>query len=155
MQHIHLTSSTKTEQYKELHEQLIHVLNNESDVIARMSTICSAIKEAFNFYWIGFYRVLNEKELVVGPYSGTLGCLRIQKGKGVCGTAWKLAHSIIVPDVNKFEGHIACSSASKSEIVVPVFKDNQIIAVLDIDSEYYNTFDEIDKEWLERIAELV
>ncbi len=155
MQHIHITSTTKSKQYKELYEQLIHILDNEPDVIARMSTICSAIKEAFNFYWIGFYRVLNEKELVAGPYIGTLGCLRIQKGKGVCGTAWKLKKTIIVPDVNKFEGHIACSSVSKSEIVVPVFKNNQIIAVLDIDSEYHNTFDEVDKEWLERIVKLV
>ncbi|GIV26507.1 MAG: diguanylate cyclase [Bacteroidia bacterium] len=155
MQHIQITTTTKAEQYKELYEQLVHILDQETDMIARMTTICSAIKEAFNFYWIGFYRVLNENELVVGPYIGTLGCLRIQKGKGVCGTAWKLEKTIIVPDVDKFDGHIACSSVSKSEIVVPVFKDNQIIAVLDIDSEYYNAFDETDKEWLEKIVELV
>ncbi len=155
MQHIPITTSTKSYQYKELYEQLTHILDHETDRIARMSTICSAIKEAFNFYWIGFYRVLNEKELVAGPYIGTLGCLRIQKGKGVCGAAWQLEKTIVVPDVKKFDGHIACSSASKSEIVVPVFKNNQIIAVLDIDSVYYNTFDEIDKEWLERIVELV
>jgi len=137
-----------------VYHQLKTILDGEKDIIARMATLCSAIKEAFNFYWIGFYRVDGD-ELVVGPYIGTLACLRIKKGKGVCGTAWKNEQTIIVKNVDEFPGHIACSSESKSEIVVPVFKDNQIIAVLDIDSTEYNTFDDIDKEGLERIVTLV
>lgn len=155
MQHIHLTSTKKEEQYRELYQQLSHILDGEKDIIARMATICSAIKEAFDFYWIGFYRVVGD-ELVAGPYIGTLGCLRIKKGKGVCGTAWSEAKTIIVEDVDTFPGHIACSSVSKSEIVVPVFdKNKNIIAVLDIDSEEYSKFDEVDKAGLERIVELV
>lgn len=154
MQHIVISSQNKKEKYDELYQQLVHILHSEKDVIARMSTICSAIKEAFDFYWIGFYRVV-DNELVVGPYIGTLGCLRIQKGKGVCGTAWKEEKTIIVKDVNNFEGHIACSSESKSEIVVPVFKENNIAAVLDIDHTEYATFDEIDQYGLEKIVTLI
>ena len=154
MEHIHITTVNKKEQYLEVYHQLKTILDGEKDIIARMATICGAIKEAFNFYWIGFYRVDGD-ELVVGPYIGTLACLRIKKGKGVCGTAWKNEQTIIVKNVDEFPGHIACSSESKSEIVVPVFKDNQIIAVLDIDSTEYNTFDDIDKEGLERIVTLV
>ena len=154
MEHIHITTVNKKEQYLEVYHQLKTILDDEKDIIARMATLCSAIKEAFNFYWIGFYRVDGD-ELVVGPYIGTLACLRIKKGKGVCGTAWKNEQTIIVKNVDEFPGHIACSSESKSEIVVPVFKDNQIIAVLDIDNTEYNTFDEIDKEGLERIVTLV
>ncbi len=154
MEHIHITTVNKKEQYLEVFHQLKTILDGEKDIIARMATICGAIKEAFNFYWIGFYRVDGD-ELVVGPYIGTLACLRIKKGKGVCGTAWKNEQTIIVKNVDEFPGHIACSSESKSEIVVPVFKDNQIIAVLDIDSTEYNTFDDIDKEGLERIVTLV
>lgn len=154
MQHIVLTSADKKQQYEELYQQLEHILADEKDTIARMSTICAAIKEAFDFYWVGFYRV-TENELVVGPYMGTLGCLRIKKGKGVCGTCWEKEKTIIVENVDEFPGHIACSSVSKSEIVVPVFKNNKIIAVLDIDSEEYSKFDEIDKAGLERIISLV
>jgi len=154
MEHIHITTVNKKEQYLEIFHQLKTILDDEKDIIARMATICGAIKEAFNFYWIGFYRVDGD-ELVVGPYIGTLACLRIKKGKGVCGTAWKNEQTIIVKNVDEFPGHIACSSESKSEIVVPVFKDNQIIAVLDIDNTEYNTFDDIDKEGLERIVTLV
>jgi GAF domain-containing protein len=154
MEHITITTSSKKEQYEQLYTQLKYILENESDQIARMATICAAIYEAFHFYWIGFYRVVDNK-LVVGPYIGTLGCLRIKKGKGVCGTCWEKGQTIIVPDVEQFPGHIACSSESKSEIVVPVFKNNTIIAVLDIDSTEYNTFDEQDKLGLEKIVELV
>lgn len=154
MQHIHINSTTKQEQYKELYNQLLVILQNEDDIITRMSTICAAIKEVFNFYWIGFYRVAGD-ELVAGPYIGTLACLRIKKNKGVCGTAWQQQKSIIVKNVNEFPGHIACSSESKSEIVIPVFKNNSIIAVLDIDSNSYDTFDNIDQEGLEKIVTLV
>lgn len=154
MQHIRLTKASKKEQYAELYNQLSYILKDESDPIARMSTIVAAIKEAFDFYWIGFYRIV-QNELVVGPYIGTLGCLRIQKGKGVCGTAWAEQKTIIVPNVNEFPEHIACSSESKSEIVVPVFKNDQIIAVLDVDSSLYHQFDETDKKGLEKIVQLV
>lgn len=154
MQHIHIQSKEKQQQYDELYHQLVAILNGETDTIARMATICSAIYEAFHFYWIGFYRVV-EDELVVGPYIGTLGCLRIKKNKGVCGTAWYQQRTIIVKNVDEFPGHIACSSESKSEIVVPVFKDNSVIAVLDIDSTEYATFDEVDKHGLEKIVTLV
>jgi GAF domain-containing protein len=154
MEHITITTTSKKEQYEQLYTQLKYILENESDQIARMATVCAAIYEAFRFYWIGFYRVV-DTELVVGPYIGTLGCLRIKKGKGVCGTCWEKGQTIIVPDVEQFPGHIACSSESKSEIVVPVFKNNSIIAVLDIDSTEYNTFDDQDKLGLEKIVELV
>ncbi len=154
MQHIHLETATKKEQYEELYQQIKLILKGETDSIARMSTICASIKEAFNFYWIGFYRVIQD-ELVVGPYIGTLGCLRIKRGKGVCGISLEKEKTIIVKNVDDFPGHIACSSVSKSEIVVPVFKDNKIIAVLDIDSEEYKTFDEIDAKGLEKIVTLV
>ncbi|GIV29124.1 MAG: hypothetical protein KatS3mg028_0190 [Bacteroidia bacterium] len=154
MQHIHLTTTKKEEQYRELYQQVSYILDGEKDVVARMSTICSAIKEAFDFYWIGFYRVDGD-ELVAGPYIGTLGCLRIKKGKGVCGTCWQEGKTIVVKNVDEFPGHIACSSESKSEIVVPVRdKSNNIIAVLDIDSNTYAQFDEEDKKGLERIVEL-
>lgn len=153
--HITLLSKTKAEQYEELYQQLELIIGDEKDTIARMATICSAIKEAFDFYWIGFYRVSGD-ELVVGPYIGTLGCIRIKKGKGVCGTCWLNQKTIIVEDVEKFPGHIACSSESKSEIVVPVFdSNNQIIAVLDIDSDERAKFDEEDKYGLEKIVRLV
>lgn len=154
MQHIRLTKASKKEQYAELYNQLSYILKDESDLIARMSTIVAAIKEAFDFYWIGFYRII-KNELVIGPYIGMLGCVRIQKGKGVCGTAWAEQKTIIVPNVDEFPGHIACSSESKSEIVVPVFKNDQIVALLDIDSSLYHQFDEIDKEGLEKIVQLV
>lgn len=108
----------------------------------------------FHFWWVGFYRVIDEN-LVLGPFQGPLACTRIKRGKGVCGTAWDKAETIVVEDVEKFPGHIACSSASRSEIVVPVIRNGEVIAVLDIDSEHLNTFDSIDKEWLEKIAEIV
>lgn len=154
MQHIHITATQKTQQYQELYNQLVNILEGEKDIVARMATICAAIKEAFNFYWIGFYRV-NKDELVVGPYIGTLGCLRIKKGKGVCGKCWEKEETIVVANVNEFPGHIACSSVSKSEIVVPVFHNKKVIAVLDIDSEEYSKFDNEDKKGLEKIVELV
>ncbi len=154
MKHIVITSTDKTGKYKELYTQLSLILENEKDLITRMSSICSAIKEVFDFYWIGFYRVSNN-ELAVGPYIGTLACLRIAHGKGVCGTAWQQQKTLIVPDVNLFPGHIACSSDSKSEIVIPIWNNNKIIAVLDIDSEYLSAFDTTDQHYLEQIATLL
>lgn len=150
----------KTEIYQVLYGQIKALTEGESDMIANMANIASMIHETFGFWWTGFYRVCSipetEKEmLVLGPFQGPLACSRIAHGKGVCGTAWAKANTVIVPDVDRFPGHIACSSASKSEIVVPVFKDDSVIAVLDIDSADLDTFDETDALWLERIAALI
>lgn len=150
----------KTEKYQVLYDQIKALTEGESDMIANMANIASMIHETFGFWWTGFYRVCSipetEKEmLVLGPFQGPLACSRIAYGKGVCGTAWAKANTVIVPDVDRFPGHIACSSASKSEIVVPVFKDDTVIAVLDIDSADFDTFDETDALWLERIAALI
>lgn len=144
----------KIEKYKLLYEQVKALIQTEKDEIANMSNIAAIIHETFKFWWTGFYRVINN-ELVLGPFQGPVACTRIAYGKGVCGTAWKEGKTIVVEDVHEFPGHIACSSASKSEIVVPIFKDNQVVAVLDIDSEKFATFDNIDKEWLEKIINLV
>lgn len=143
----------KIEKYKLLYNQIKSLIQNENDTIANMSNVAAIIHETFKFWWTGFYRVINN-ELVLGPFQGPVACTRIGYGKGVCGTSWKEAKTIVVEDVHEFPGHIACSSASKSEIVVPIFKDNQVVSVLDIDSENLATFDNIDKEWLERIIEL-
>ncbi len=142
----------KIEKYKLLYNQIKSLIQNENDTIANMSNVAAIIHETFKFWWTGFYRVINN-ELVLGPFQGPIACTRIGYGKGVCGTSWKEAKTIVVEDVHEFPGHIACSSASKSEIVVPIFKDNQVVGVLDIDSENIATFDNIDKEWLEKIIE--
>ena len=144
----------KIEKYKLLYEQVKALIQTEKDEIANMSNIAAIIHETFKFWWTGFYRVINN-ELILGPFQGPIACTRIGYSKGVCGTAWKEGKTIVVDDVHEFPGHIACSSASKSEIVVPIFKDNQVVAVLDIDSEKFATFDNIDKEWLEKIIDLV
>ncbi|MBE6347087.1 MAG: GAF domain-containing protein [Lentimicrobiaceae bacterium] len=144
----------KIEKYKLLYEQIKALISKENDIIANMANIAAIIHEAFNFWWTGFYRVI-DNELVLGPFQGPVACTRIAYGRGVCGTAWKEEETIVVEDVHQFPGHIACSSASKSEIVVPIFKDNQVVAVLDIDSEKLATFDNIDKEWLEKLVELL
>ena len=144
----------KIEKYELLYEQIKALINKENDIIANMANIAAIIHETFNFWWTGFYRVI-DMELVLGPFQGPVACTRIAYGRGVCGTAWKEEKTIIVEDVHQFPGHIACSSASKSEIVVPIFKDNQVVGVLDIDSEKLATFDNIDKEWLEMIIDLI
>lgn len=144
----------KIEQYELLYEQVKALINKESDIIANMANVAAIIHETFNFWWTGFYRVI-DNELVLGPFQGPIACTRIAYGRGVCGTAWKEKKTIVVEDVHQFPGHIACSSASKSEIVVPIFKNNQVVAVLDIDSEKLATFDNIDKEWLEKLVELL
>ena len=143
----------KIEKYKLLYNQIKSLIQNENDTIANMSNVAAIIHETFKFWWTGFYRVINN-ELVLGPFQGPIACTRIGYGKGVCGTSWKEAKTIVVEDVHEFPGHIACSSASKSEIVVPIFKDSHVVGVLDIDSENLATFDNIDKEWLEKIIEL-
>ena len=142
---------TKEEKYRQVLPQIAALVAGEKDMIANMANMVAVLHETFGFWWTGFYRVEGE-ELVLGPFQGPIACTRIPFGRGVCGAAWAQDRTIIVQDVHDFPGHIACSSASKSEIVVPVRRNNQIIAVLDIDSADYNTFDAIDRQYLEQIV---
>ena len=144
----------KAEKYTLLYKQIEALVEGESDTIANMANIAAMIHHTFSFWWTGFYRVCGQ-ELVLGPFQGPLACSRIAYGRGVCGTAWKEQQTQIVPDVELFPGHIACSSLSRSEIVVPVWRNGEIIAVLDIDSEHLSTFDTTDQEWLEKIVQLL
>lgn len=144
----------KEQKYELLHKQIAALVNGESDTIANMANVAAMIHATFGFWWTGFYRVVGE-ELVLGPFQGPLACSRIRYGRGVCGTAWKEGATQVVPDVELFPGHIACSSLSRSEIVVPVWSDEEIVAVLDIDSEHLATFDQVDKMWLEKIVALL
>ena len=144
----------KEEKYKSLLRQVESLLDGETDLIAKMSNVTAMIHQNFGFWWTGFYRVCGN-ELILGPFQGPIACMHIPYGKGVCGAAWKQAETIVVSDVEAFPGHIACSSASKSEIVVPVKKDEKVIAVLDIDSERLNAFDDLDREYLEQIVQLL
>lgn len=149
-----ITTGDKASQYQSLIPQIKVLVEGEPDLIANLANITAALKEQFNWLWVGFYVVKNE-ELVLGPFQGPIACTRIRYGKGVCGTSWQQATTLIVPDVEKFPGHITCSSVSKSEIVVPVIRNKKVIAVLDIDSEKYSAFDEIDKMYLEQIVALI
>ncbi len=142
----------KNETYKLLLAQVKAMVKDESDPVANMANVAALIQESFHFWWTGFYRVINN-QLVLGPFQGPVACTRIGFGKGVCGTSWKERKTLVVEDVEQFPGHIACSSESKSEIVVPLIKQGEVIGVLDIDSERLATFDQTDKEWLEQIAE--
>jgi len=145
----------KTEKYRLLERQVAALLEGETDVIAKMANVAAVLHETFGFWWTGFYRVA-EDELVLGPFQGPVACMHIPFGKGVCGTAWKRNETVVVPDVEQFPGHIACSSASRSEIVVPVHgPDGTVTAVLDIDSDRLATFDEEDRVWLEKIVTLL
>ena len=144
----------KEEKYKELMPQLAALVGSETDEVANMANLSAALKQAFGFFWVGFYRVVGE-ELVLGPFQGPVACTRIRRGKGVCGTAWAEGRTIVVEDVEQFPGHIACSSESKSEIVVPVVREGQIVSVLDIDSDCLRTFDAIDASRLEEIVRLL
>lgn len=149
-----ISRGTKNAQYKSLLPQIEALLHGEKDLVANMANMAAALKEQFNFFWVGFYLV-KDNELVLGPFQGPVACTRIQLGKGVCGTAWKDAKTIVVADVELFPGHIACSSLSQSEIVVPIFKNNQVVAVLDVDSADLNTFDQIDQQALEQLVKLL
>ena len=150
-----IIGETKTERYEGLYRQIEAVIESESDVIANMANISAMISGTFGFWWTGFYRVCGDK-LVLGPFQGPMACTRIGFGKGVCGTAWKSGETVIVPDVDAFPGHIACSSASRSEIVVPVHDGKgNVTAVLDIDSKELDTFDQTDRFWLEKIVSLM
>ena len=141
------------EKYEVLYRQIEALMEGESDMIANMANVAAMIHSTFHFWWTGFYRVVGE-ELVLSPFQGDLACSRIKYGRGVCGTAWKSQTTQVVPDVELFPGHIACSSLSRSEIVVPVWRGGEIVAVLDIDSEHLATFDEVDRLWLEKIVKL-
>lgn len=151
-----ISDGSKEEKYALLYSQIAALTESESDMIANMANIASMIHCTFGFWWTGFYRVI-DNQLVLGPFQGPLACSRIGFGKGVCGTAWKLRETVIVPDVEQFPGHIACSSASRSEIVVPVSDkgSQEVIAVLDIDSDSLDTFDQTDRLWLEKIIRLL
>lgn len=144
----------KTDKYQELYKQLQSLLSGESDQIANMANMAALIHATFGFWWTGFY-IVKDEQLVLGPFQGPIACTRIPYGKGVCGTAWQRQETIVVPDVEEFPGHIACSSLSRSEIVVPIFRDTSVYAVLDIDSKELATFDDIDKEWLEKTVKLL
>lgn len=146
---------TKETQYSELLEEIRSVIQDEKDTVACMANVAALIHERFGFWWTGFYRVI-DNELVLGPFQGPVACTRIRKGRGVCGTSWNEERTIVVPNVHEFPGHIACSSLSNSEIVVPVFDESRnITGVLDIDSREFSTFDETDAKWLENICALI
>jgi L-methionine (R)-S-oxide reductase len=155
-----IITGTKEEKYQSLIPQIKGLLEGENDLIANLANVTGALKEQFNWLWVGFYIVkpsasIQEDELVLGPFQGPVACTRIKKGRGVCGKSWAEAKTLIVPDVEKFPGHIACSSLSKSEIVVPIIKNNKVAAVLDADSEELNRFDTTDQQYLETIVELI
>ena len=149
-----ISKGSKTEQYEALIPQINALINGEPDLVANLANITGALKEQFGWFWVGFYLVKGD-QLVLGPFQGPVACTRINKGRGVCGTSWAKAETLIVPDVEKFPGHIACSSLSKSEIVVPLIKDGTVWGVLDVDSEQLNQFDETDRQFLEKIVESI
>ncbi|PWU03389.1 MAG: diguanylate cyclase [Bacteroidetes bacterium] len=151
---LNIITGTKAEQYESLIPQIQGLLEGETDFVANLANVAAALKEQFGWLWVGFYLVKND-ELVLGPFQGPVACTRIKKGKGVCGTSWDKAETLIVPDVEKFPGHIACSSASKSEIVVPLMKNGKVVGVLDIDSVSLSEYDTTDQEYLEKIVELI
>lgn len=147
-------SESKEEQYQSLIPQIEGLLYGETDLIANLANVAAALKEQFKWFWVGFYLVKND-ELVLGPFQGPVACTRIAKGRGVCGTAWDKAETLIVPDVDAFPGHIACSSLSRSEIVLPLFSHGEVIGVLDVDSSALNEFDETDAKYLTQVIELI
>ena len=156
MESIIISSSTKEGKYREILPQIEALISSESDCIANLANVAAVLRETFGFYWVGFY-IVKDDQLVLGPFQGPLACTRINYGKGVCGTAWAKAQTILVPDVDKFPGHIACSSASRSEIVVPVFSciTAKVVAVLDIDSDQLNDFDALDAKYLEQLSTML
>lgn len=149
-----ISKGEKAEQYKSLIPQIKGLLDGEPDLIANLANVAAALKEQFNWFWVGFYLVKDE-QLVLGPFQGPVACTRINKGRGVCGCSWAKAETLIVPDVEKFPGHIACSSLSRSEIVIPLLKNGNVLGVLDVDSERLAHFDDTDKKYLEQIIALI
>lgn len=153
-EHLVVEGQTKAERYASLLPQIKALIEGESNLVANLANISAALHEAFGFWWVGFYLVEGD-ELVLGPFQGPVACTRIGRGRGVCGTSWQKGQTIVVEDVEQFPGHIACSSASRSEIVVPMWKGNKVWGVLDIDSERLATFDECDQEWLEKLCQMI
>jgi GAF domain-containing protein len=149
-----IIKGNKDEIYQSLIPQINALIEGESDLIANLANIAAALKEQFGWFWVGFYLVKND-ELVLGPFQGPVACTRIRKGRGVCGSSWQQAQTLIVPDVEKFPGHIACSSLSRSEIVVPIVRHNEVLGVLDVDSELFDSFDETDHQYLNEIIALI
>jgi L-methionine (R)-S-oxide reductase len=149
-----IAQGTKQEQYQSLIPQIKGLLTGEPDLIANLANVTAALKEQFGWLWVGFYLV-KDNELVLGPFQGPVACTRIRKGKGVCGSSWAEKKTLIVPDVEQFPGHIGCSSLSRSEIVVPIIRNNEVVGVLDVDSEQYDSYDETDKQYLEEIVDLL
>lgn len=149
---LNIIQGSKEEVYQSLLPQIKALLDGEPDLVANLANTCAALKEQFKWFWVGFYLV-KDNELVLGPFQGPVACTRIKKGRGVCGSSWQQATTLIVPDVEKFPGHIACSSLSRSEIVVPIIRNNEVIGVLDVDSEFLDQFDETDKKYLEAIID--
>lgn len=147
-------SADKEQRYKELLPQIAALVSGEKDLVANLSNICAALKQSFEFFWVGFYLV-KENQLVLGPFQGSVACTRIAFGRGVCGTSWKEKSTILVDNVDEFPGHIACSSLSKSEIVVPVFRNNEVLMVLDVDSDKLSDFDAVDKKYLEELSRMI
>ena len=148
------TSTNKAEQYAVLLPQIAALVSDEPDLVANLANLCAALKEQFKWFWVGFYMVKGE-ELVLGPFQGPVACTRIAKGKGVCGSAWEQGKIVVVADVDTFPGHIACSSLSRSEIVVPLFNNNTVVGVLDVDSEQLDHFDDTDAKYLEQVVGLI
>lgn len=149
-----ISTGTRREQYEALIPQIKGLLEGETDLVANLANVAAALKEQFGWFWVGFYLVKNE-ELVLGPFQGPVACTRIKKGRGVCGSSWAGAKTLIVPDVEKFPGHIACSSLSKSEIVVPILRGGEVLGVLDVDSDELDQFDETDQKYLEQVISLI
>ncbi|MGI4804536.1 MAG: GAF domain-containing protein [Janthinobacterium lividum] len=151
---LEISKGTKLEQYEALIPQIKALLEGETDLTANLANVAAALKEQFGWFWVGFYLV-KEAQLVLGPFQGQVACTRIQKGRGVCGTSWAKAETLIVPDVEEFPGHIACSSLSRSEIVVPLFQAENVVGVLDADSSELNEFDETDARFLQELVKLI
>ena len=151
---LNIIKGTQKEEYESILSQITGLIEGEADMTANLANITAALKEQFNWFWVGFYLV-KENELVLAPFQGPVACTRIKKGRGVCGTSWAQAKTLIVPDVEKFPGHIACSSLSRSEIVVPIIRNAEVIGVLDVDSDELNAFNEVDQQYLEKIVALI
>lgn len=149
-----IISATKGEQYQSIIPQIQALMEGEEDLVANLANVCAALKEQFNFFWVGFY-LLKSDTLVLGPFQGPVACTRIGKGRGVCGAAWEQEKTLIVPDVDAFPGHIACSSASRSEIVIPIIREGVVLGVLDVDSEHLDHFDEVDSLYLQQIVDSI
>ena len=152
---LNISGESREEKYKSILPQIEALISDEPNIYANLANVAAALRQTFSFFWVGFYLVDSETELVLGPFQGDIACTRISNGRGVCGTSWAKNETIIVDDVDKFPGHIACSSLSKSEIVVPIIKDNKVRLILDVDSDKLNDFSMVDKTYLEKLAVII